>query len=312
MTDFGGLLPRTAGELKSLPGIGDYTAGAIASIAYGEPAPAVDGNVLRVLSRLLRSGEDVAVPSIKARMTALLAGCYPSGEQAALLTEGLMELGETICIPNGAPRCELCPLRRLCLAREAGDPERYPVKTPKKARRIEERTILLLHCGGLWAIRRRERSGLLAGLWEFPNLDGCLEAREAVEAARELGRTVRAIRPAGQTRHVFTHVEWHMTGYLLEVEAPNGDLLWKTAGQIAESYPLPTALKTYRKRAFSRLWKTPQRIQYSVVFVQCQRVICKIGASHKPGLVILYRIPLVFPPAFCYIIARKGENPMYI
>ena len=246
MTDFGGLLPRTAGELKSLPGIGDYTAGAIASIAYGEPAPAVDGNVLRVLSRLLRSGEDVAVPSVKARMTALLAGCYPSGEQAALLTEGLMELGETICIPNGTPRCELCPLRRLCLAREAGDPERYPVKTPKKARRIEERTILLLHCGDLWAIRRRERSGLLAGLWEFPNLDGCLEAREAVEAARELGLTVRAIRPAGQARHVFTHVEWHMTGYLLEVEAPNGDLLWKTAGQIAESYPLPTALKAYR------------------------------------------------------------------
>ena len=246
MADYGGALPRTARELKTLPGIGDYTAGAIASIAYGEPAPAVDGNVLRVLSRLLRCGDDVLAQATKARMTALLAACYPTGEAAALLTEGLMELGETVCIPNGEPRCRLCPIRDLCLARQTGETALYPVKAPKKARRIEERTILLPKSGELWAIRRREDRGLLAGLWEFPNLEGRLEAQEAAERARALGLSVRAIRPAGQARHIFTHVEWHMTGYLLDVEAPAGDFLWKTADQIREGYPLPTALKAYR------------------------------------------------------------------
>ena len=251
MADFGGVLPRTAQELKTLPGIGDYTAGAIASIAYGEPAPAVDGNVLRVLSRLLCCGEDIGAQTTKTKMSGLLADCYPSGEAASLLTEGLMELGETVCIPNGEPRCELCPVRRLCLAHQAGETDRYPVKAPKKARRIEERTILLLKSGDLWAIRQREDKGLLAGLWEFCNLPGCLESREAVEAARELGLTVRSIRPTAQARHIFTHVEWHMTGYLLDVEAPAGDFLWKTAGEIIENYPLPTALRVYRDLVFS-------------------------------------------------------------
>ena len=178
LRDWGGELPRTAAELKKLPGIGDYTAGAIASIACGQPEPAVDGNVLRVLSRLLESEGDVLSPAVKKAMTGLLREHYPGGDAAALCTEGLMELGETVCVPNAAPKCGLCPLRTLCRARQKGTAERFPVKTPPRPRRIEERTVLLLRCGGRWAIRQRESSGLLAGLWEFPNEEGRLTEAE--------------------------------------------------------------------------------------------------------------------------------------
>ena len=248
VSDFGGELPGTAAALKTLPGIGDYTAGAIASLAFGEPEPAVDGNVLRVLSRLLESREDVMNPKTRAAMTALLRSVYPRGEAAGLATEGLMELGETVCVPNGVPRCELCPLAALCLAREHESQTDYPVRTPPKARRIEQRTVLLLCCGARWAIRRREESGLLAGLWEFPSVPGRLTAAEAAAEAGRLGAKVLSCAPCGEARHVFTHIEWHMTGYLLELETEAGGLTWKTAGEIRGDYSIPTALKAYLKK----------------------------------------------------------------
>ncbi len=245
MRDWGGELPRTAAELRTLPGIGDYTAGAIASIACGEPEPAVDGNVLRVLSRLLESGEDVLSPAVKKAMTALLRQHYPAGEAAALTTEGLMELGETLCLPNGAPKCALCPLRALCRAGQAGTAERYPVKSPPRPRRIEERTVLLLRCGERWAVRRREEKGLLARMWEFPNLPGILTAEEAAKAA---GGVVLSAVPCGEAVHVFTHVEWHMRGFLLSLSEERGDWVWKTAAEIRESCSIPTAFKFYLKQ----------------------------------------------------------------
>ena len=241
LRDWGGELPRTAAELKTLPGIGDYTAGAIASIACGEPEPAVDGNVLRVLSRLLESGEDVLSPAVKKKMSALLRAAYPSGEAAALVTEGLMELGETVCLPNGAPKCQLCPLRGLCRAGKAGTAEDYPVKAPPRPRRIEERTVLLLRCGERWAIRRREKKGLLAGLWEFPNEPG----RPDEAALRERFPQALAIVPCGEAKHVFTHVEWHMEGWLVELPEELGGLVWERAGEIRARYSVPTALKAY-------------------------------------------------------------------
>ena len=241
LRDWGGELPRTAAELKTLPGIGDYTAGAIASIACGEPEPAVDGNVLQVLSRLLESGEDVLSPAVKKKMSALLRAAYPSGEAAALVTEGLMELGETVCLPNGAPKCQLCPLRGLCRAGKAGTAEDYPVKAPPRPRRIEERTVLLLRCGERWAIRRREKKGLLAGLWEFPNEPG----RPDEAALRERFPQALAIVPCGEAKHVFTHVEWHMEGWLVELPEELGGLVWERAGEIRARYSVPTALKAY-------------------------------------------------------------------
>ena len=241
MRDYGGAIPRTAAELRKLPGIGDYTAGAIASIACGEPEPAVDGNVLRVLSRLLESGEDVLSPAVKKAMTALLRQHYPAGEAAALVTEGLMELGETLCLPNGAPKCRLCPLRTLCRAGQAGTAERYPVKSPPRPRRIEERTVLLLRCGERWAIRQREKKGLLAGLWEFPNEPGLL-GEEELRARFPEAMTVA---PCGGAKHVFTHVEWHMQGWRIELKEELPGVVWESAAAIRARYSVPTALKAY-------------------------------------------------------------------
>ena len=248
MAEFGGALPREAGRLKTLPGIGDYTAGAIASIAFGEPEPAVDGNVLRVLTRLLARGDDIMQPKTRADLAALLKQNYPTGEAAGLLTEGIMELGETICIPNGAPKCESCPLAALCRAGARGEEERYPVKAPPKARRIEERTVLLLRCGERFAVRKREAKGLLAGLWEFPALGGKQSAEEVAEAVRARGGAVLCCEPCGEAKHVFTHVEWHMTGYAIALENELPGLTWKTPAEIRRDCPFPTALRYYLKK----------------------------------------------------------------
>ena len=239
--DYGGELPHTAAQLRTLPGIGDYTAGAIASIACGEPEPAVDGNVLRVLSRLLENSGDILSPTVKKSVTALLREHYPSGEAAALTTEGLMELGETICIPNGAPKCELCPWRSLCRAHQNGTEENYPVKAPPRPRRVEERTVLLLRWGNRWAIRQREKKGLLAGLWEFPNELGAVTEEELRARFPQAER----IAPCGSAKHVFTHVEWHMEGWLLDLRKPLPGLTWETAEEIRSRYSIPTALKAY-------------------------------------------------------------------
>ena len=241
MRDFGGELPHTAAALRTLPGIGDYTAGAIASIACGEPEPAVDGNVLRVLSRLLENGGDVLSPAVKKSVTTLLREHYPRGEAAALTTEGLMELGETVCIPNGAPKCELCPWQSLCRAHQNGREENYPAKAPPRPRRIEERSVLLLRWGDRWAIRQREKKGLLAGLWEFPNEPGAVTEEELRARFPQAER----IAPCGRARHVFTHVEWRMEGWLLDLRKPLPGLTWETAAEIRSRYSIPTALKAY-------------------------------------------------------------------
>ena len=241
MRDYGGELPHTAAQLRTLPGIGDYTAGAIASIACGEPEPAVDGNVLRVLSRLLENSGDILSPAVKKSVTSLLREHYPRGEAAALTTEGLMELGETICIPNGAPKCELCPWRSLCRAHQNGTEEKFPVKAPPRPRRIEERTVLLLRWGNRWAIRQREKKGLLAGLWELPNELGAVTEEELRARFPQAER----IAPCGSAKHVFTHVEWRMEGWLLDLRKPLPGLTWETAEEIRARYSIPTALKAY-------------------------------------------------------------------
>jgi len=243
----GGRLPGSAAELKKLPGIGAYTAGAIASIAFGQPEPAVDGNVLRVLSRVLESREDVGLDATRKRAAALLRAHYPTGEDAALLTEGLMELGETLCIPNGEARCELCPLRGCCLACEHGTAARLPVKSPPRERRVEERTVLLLRCGEKYAVRRRPARGLLAGLWEFPALVGFLSAEETVAELEKQGAVVLGCEPCGEARHLFTHVEWRMRGYRVDCAREWGDFLWRSPGQIAAEHPIPTALRYFQR-----------------------------------------------------------------
>ena len=244
---YGGELPETANDLKKLPGIGDYTAGAIASIAYGQPEPAVDGNVMRVTARILADSSDIADPGTKKACTDRLREIYPMGEHARLLTEGLMELGERVCIPNGAPRCSDCPVNAVCRANLTGTTEQYPVKSPKKPRRIENRTVLLLRCGEKYAIRKRT-AGLLIGMWEFPSVENHLSPDECADAVREMGLEPVHVTESVPAKHIFTHVEWHMIGYDVHVDAESADFVWRTAEEIRDGYAIPTALKKYAAR----------------------------------------------------------------
>ncbi len=242
---YGAALPGTAAELRTLPGIGDYTAGAVASIAFGEPEPAVDGNVLRVLTRVLAYAEDITLPATKKTIIQELRAVYPRGKTAGELTQALMELGEAVCIPNGAPKCDRCPLRPHCLAQKEGLTATLPVKSPKKARRQERKTVLLLSCRERFAIRKRPKTGLLSSLWELPNFDGHLSQEQVASALCEMGIEPISVRPCGDAVHVFTHVEWHMTGYAIECAVPSPHFIWESTDEILARYAIPKAFSAY-------------------------------------------------------------------
>lgn len=250
-----GQLPRDFDALLALPGIGRYTASAIASFAYGQPRPAVDGNFLRVAARITANPIDIAKDATKRALEAALAPSYPTGRDAGLLNEAFMDLGATVCLPNGAPLCHACPAAQLCLAHDRGTEQDYPVKTALKARRKERRTVLLLSCGGQIAIRKRPARGLLAGLWEYPNLDGKLSKR-AVRAHLEAeGYPILGIAPLPPARHIFSHIEWELTGWAVTVTAMNepplmaaedrtdapSALLWVRRDELADTYSIPAA-----------------------------------------------------------------------
>ena len=246
MSRYGGEMPRTAEELKKLPGIGDYTAGSIASIAFGEPEPAVDGNVMRVMMRLLACGDDIMEQKNRRAVTQMLKEVDPRGEDAALRTEGLMELGERICIPNGVPLCGACPASEQCLAHAEGKEQDYPVRSGKKARRIEEKTVLILRCEDRYALQKRPAKGLLAGLWGFPMAEGCLMEAGAREQISDLDPI--SVTSLGKARHIFTHIEWHMTGYLVGCQKASPEYLWVTKEAMEAEYSIPTAFKFYKKQ----------------------------------------------------------------
>ena len=154
-----------------------------------------------------------------------------------------MELGETVCIPNGEAKCAACPLQAHCLAHETDTVARYPVKSPPRELRLQQRTVLLLRHDGRYAIRKREGKGLLAGLWEFPNVLGCLNQAEAAAWAEAQGLTVTACAPCPPGKHVFTHVEWHMDAWLLDCAEEAGDFLWKSPAEISDGFSVPTAFR---------------------------------------------------------------------
>ena len=250
--EFGGDLPASFGDLLSLPGIGSYTAGAIASIAFGVPVPAVDGNVLRVISRVLASRSDIADARTKKSMEAALAAIMPR-DCAGDFNQALMELGATVCLPNGEPLCKNCPLLPLCRANAENLTGEIPVKAAKKKRRIEARTIFILLSGERVALRKRDKTGLLADLWEFPNVGGALSPVEAEEYLRQNGLRTWKITPVAPAKHIFTHIEWHMTGYLAEAASPAAGFIWCTGEDLAQSHALPSAFRVYTKIAMHEL-----------------------------------------------------------
>ncbi len=243
MSKHGGVFPAKYEDLLALPGIGEYTAGAIASIAFNQPIPAVDGNVLRVVSRLTGSRSDIADLKTKAAVTESLRKIYPR-EHCGDFTQSLMELGATVCLPNGAPKCDVCPLADLCVARADGTVMEIPVKAPKKARKIEEKAVLLLFHGGKVALRRRAGQGLLAGLWEFPMLEGHPDEKEI---AAQLKIKISRIEKSVNAKHIFSHLEWHMQGWRIDCADEAPEFIWVTADQLKNEITLPTAFKAFRK-----------------------------------------------------------------
>ena len=223
-------LPQDFNGVRALPGVGDYTAGAICSIALGLPQPAVDGNVLRILSRLYADGANIDEPATRARFSELLRAAYPP--ETGDFCEALMELGAIVCLPNGAPLCGECPWQALCRAHLAGEEENYPVRSEKKARRVVDATVLVLQCGNKFALEKRPAKGLLAGLWQFPFFEG---------DAPDLGEVVAEKR----AKHIFSHVEWRMRGKLVRIDAELPRYVWATADEIARTYAVPSAFRAF-------------------------------------------------------------------
>lgn len=232
----GGEFPTNYEDIRALAGVGDYTAGAIASIALGQAVPAVDGNVLRVVSRLTGDRRDVTRPGTRAAVTEAVREVLPV-HAAGEFNQALMDLGATVCLPNGAPLCERCPARDFCAARRSGCAAELPVKAPKPSRRVEERMVWLIFRDKKVALRQRPGKGLLAGLWEYPN-----------EPAGEVGPPVPGeVSFAGGGKHIFTHIEWHMKAYTVKAageELPPG-WVWADREELGERYSVPSAFQAF-------------------------------------------------------------------
>lgn len=238
MNDFGGVFPTDYDALRTLAGVGEYTAAAIASIAFGEPYPSVDGNLLRVVARLTADFDDITTAAMKKKVTKSLEEVIPLQAPGAF-NQAMMDLGAMVCLPNGAPLCARCPLSGFCMAHQSGQEALLPVRTPKKARRIEERDVFLIVCERRVALRKRPAMGLLARLWEFPCEIATGEDTPILPTGAPMGELIFR----GTGRHIFTHVEWHMRAFVLLVEdmtLPSG-WVWASRAELADIYAIPNA-----------------------------------------------------------------------
>ena len=246
MRDYGGVLPRDPEELKKLPGIGDYCAGSISSIAYNVPCPAVDGNVLRVITRLTGDFSDIASPATKKAITAAVKQIIPA--RAGDFNQALMELGALVCLPGAAVRCADCPAAAFCRAKASGRAALLPVKAAPKARRVQPVTVLLVKNGaGEYLLQQRGETGLLAGLWQPFLCERALDADGAARLLRKAGLRARYTGPGPLAKHLFSHIEWQMHALCFEAEgeAPAG-CVWAGRAALDETYPLPGAFCAYR------------------------------------------------------------------
>ena len=241
--NYAGVFPREYKDVLSLPGIGAYTAGAVCSIAFNQSTPAVDGNVLRVAARLCDDHTPIDTPAFKTVMQKELAQIYP--QQAGDFTQALMELGATICGPNRKPDCQNCPCNGFCQGYKKGTADKLPVRSPKKERRKEVRTVFILCCDGMYALDKRSDTGLLAELWQFPNFPGKLDVNAALAKVEEFGLKPKEILRQVEKKHIFTHIEWDMCGIYMEVKDISDDYTWLTKEQIESTIALPTAFRQF-------------------------------------------------------------------
>ena len=253
MENHGGVIPADFDALLTLPGVGRYTAGAVASIAYDIPVPAVDGNVLRVLARLTGDDTDILSPAAKKTAEENLAPHVPT-LGAGDFTQSLIELGALICTP-GEPKCGDCPLQLLCAAKREGTQSDLPVRIAKTKRRVEERTVLVIRSGNgdtaavrHIALRKRPPEGLLGGLYEFPCMEGHATPDEVRAYLTALGLTVGEITPLPAAKHLFSHIEWRMIGYAVEAAATAAaeDWFFAPVDEVDGVYAIPSAYSAYR------------------------------------------------------------------
>ncbi len=260
MTDYSGQMPSTYDEIIALPGIGPYTAAAISSIAFEEANPAVDGNFLRIISRVADDNRDILSSAMKKDVTRHLAEAYRAfGREYGLLNQALMEIGATVCLPNGKPHCEECPWQNACLGLSRGTNLMLPIKKPKKERRIEEYTVLLIEDESRIFLQKRTEGGLLSGLFEYPHLDGFCETEDVISYVESLGLDPIFVQKLPDAKHLFSHIEWHMKGYLVrlasltedevksyrrEVRQANEPFLVEI-DEARERYSIPSAYSTY-------------------------------------------------------------------
>ena len=252
MIDYQGQFPDTFEEIRSLKGIGNYTAGAISAFAFGLPKPAVDGTVLRVISRLMGSREDIMKQSVRSKIEEKLEHVIPEGA-ASDFDQGLIELGALVCVPNGEPKCTECPVAHLCEARKQGMIAEIPVKSKGKARKMEDKTVLIFKDGEKLAIQKRPSKGLLAGLYEFPNQEGHLTMEEVTAYSKKIGLMPVRIKKLEDAKHIFSHIEWHMSGYEIvvdELEKTNEKaFLFIHPEEIEKKYSIPSAFEAYTRYA---------------------------------------------------------------
>lgn len=250
VAEYGGVLPASYDELLALKGIGSYTAGAIASIAYDIPVPAVDGNVLRVFSRITEDRQDIMKQSVRSQVEEKLLGIMPK-DAPGDFNQALMELGAVVCVPNGPARCMECPVAVLCKAYHHGTVDELPVKAPKKKRTIENKTVLVIQDGERTAIHKRPQEGLLAGLYELPNVEGHLSMDEALQKVKEMNLEPLHIETLPEAKHIFSHIEWRMIGYRIRVssleERKESSFIFTEKKQSEKQYAIPSAFRAYIK-----------------------------------------------------------------
>lgn len=247
----GGAFPRTAAELVALPGIGPYTAAAIASIAWDEPVPAMDGNLNRVLSRLYLIEEDITIPSVRRRLYELGRSLMPE-KRAGDANQALMDLGATICLP-GTPDCPLCPLRAHCRAHQEGEPEALPVMPLKKPPKEIPMAVVLVKNGDKIFVTQRSEA-LLKGLYVYLLIEGAQSLEDVRKQLKARGIRPIALTEIGQARHIFTHRVWQMRIYLAEApddKAP-AEGLWVSSDEM-DALPFPTAMRAAKALAKERL-----------------------------------------------------------
>ena len=247
MEEHNGVFPNEYDAIIALPGIGAYTAGAIASIAFDRPVPAVDGNVLRVIARITNDSTPVEMPAYKNRVQEELAKVYPA--QAGDFTQALMELGATVCGPNRLPDCENCPCKDFCLGFQNQTAASLPARLPKRQKRVEAYTVFILSCDGYVAVEKRPKQGLLADLWQFPNVPGKLDLHTALSKVEEIGLKPKEIKLQVERKHIFTHIQWDMSGIYIEVAEPSGGFTWVSAEDLRNRTALPTAFRQFLQEA---------------------------------------------------------------